>query len=170
MTAADTNLLIASAARWALHYAKQSPRPLFATPCFYFTLDSRGLPNSESIHFVQLSDALHAPPEALLRRAKNLRHPPETSAAVLAYALSEDGEIFCDAIGSPHQFLLYTYVPTILGGPIFERRLAQEVHSEVRILPDRHIPFDLRAAPRLNDQAAPMAPPTVTIPAGASVH
>jgi len=169
MTASNPHPLIESAARWALHYAKRAPGPLFATPCFYFTVDSKGLPNSQSIHFVHLADACNLPPEALLRRAKHLRHPPSTSAAVLVYALDPDGEIYTDAVARPAQFLVYTYVPSGMGKPLLERRIVTDDGTAAAVGPDQQLPFDRRATMVLANEPS-RHPATVTIPAGASIH
>ena len=168
MKADNPDPMIAAAARWALQYARRAPGPLFATPCFYFTLSAKGLPNSESIHFPTLADALHSAPEAMLRRAKRLRHPPGTHAAVLVYALGEDEEIFSDALVPPAKFLVYVFVPRALGKPMFERRIVRAVGSELLVEVDRRLAFDACTPLRLEDSSVPLSP--ASPPAGATVH
>lgn len=161
--------MITAAAHWALQYARRAPGPLFATPCFYFTLSAKGLPNSESIHFPTLADALHSAPEAMLRRAKRLRHPPGTNAAVLVYALGEDEEIFSDALRPPAKFLVYVFVPRAMGTPMFERRIVRTVSGEPVVEIDRCIAFDSCTPLRLDDVLevpVPLAAP----PSGVTVH
>lgn len=156
MTAPEENTLIASAARWALHYSTRSPRPLFATPAFYFTLDTRGLPNSESIHFVALTDAFNTPPEGLLRRAKHLRHAPGTKAVVLAYALGDDDDLYTDAVNKPARFLVYTYTPASAHAAGFlERRLVSFSDEKVFIDQDRHLAFDSKKPPATHSSVRP---------------
>lgn len=162
MTAHNHQVLIEAAAHWALHYSKRAPKPLFAVPCFYFTLDNAGLPNSESIHFVRVTDAFTTSPEGLLRRAKELRHPPGTHAAVLVYALGEDDELYADALGAPVKFLVYAYIPASEKHAGFlERRLVSGTVDALNVEPDRHLPFDVRRPP---------AAPGLRTTAGADLH
>ena len=165
MTAPEENTLIACAARWALHYSTRSPRPLFATPAFYFTLDTRCLPNSESIHFVALTDAFNTPPEGLLRRAKHLRHAPGTRAVVLAYALGDDDDLYTDAVHKPSRFLVYTYTPASADTQgLLERRLVSVSDGDVRIDQDRHLAFDSRKPPAVHSSGRRAATATATEP------
>lgn len=170
MKAENPEHLIAAAARWALQYARRAPGPLFATPCFYFTLSAKGLPNSESIHFPTLADTVHSAPEAMLRRAKRLQHPPGTNAAVLVYALGDDEELFCDALQPPAKFLVYIFVPRTLGVPMFERRVVSQVGGVPIVELDRKLPFDASSRLLLADETGAPATSTQAVPSGASVH
>lgn len=170
MKAEHTEHLIAAAARWALQYARRAPGPLFATPCFYFTLSAKGLPNSQSIHFPSLADTLHSAPEAMLRRAKRLQHPPGTNAAVLVYALGEDEEIFCDALQQPAKFLVYIFVPRTMGEPMFERRVVSQIAGVPVIELDRKLPFDASTPLTLADEVVERRQATQVVPAGETVH
>ena len=173
MTAPEENKLIACAARWALHYSTRSPRPLFATPAFYFTLDTRGLPNSESIHFVALTDAFNTAPEGLLRRAKHLRHAPGTQAVVLVYALGIDDELYTDAISKPAQLLVYTYTPASSGAAgLLERRLVRSKGDEVVIDQDRHLAFDSRKPPAVHSagRSSSTSEPAIAVSAPLVLH
>lgn len=148
MKAPDIHSLIQAAAKWAVFYSLKSPSPLFATPCYYFTLDARGLPDCESIHFVRQGDALHAPPEAILRRARSMRRP-STHAAVVVYALSHEGDIHAEP-AAPYRFLVYTYVPSDRGTPAFERRIVEVEASGTHVVHhDALLPFDRRIALQL---------------------
>jgi len=157
--------LIESAARWTSHYLKHAPCALFATPAFYFSLDGTFIPNSDTIRFVTTEDLVDTPPEALLRRALN-NAGVATHALVLAVVLGDSGDLFMDQIGPPEKLLLYVYVPSDKGTPVFERRiLTRSSESDAfKIEPDRTVTFDGRhrlrlAQPRFRGKQAPETPP-----------
>lgn len=173
MTASDHDNIIRDAAKWALHYSDRPAAPLYHTPCFYFTLDCKGFPNSASIHFVSIADALHTRPEGILRRAKYLPHAPGTRAAVVAYAIGHDGELYSDALRPPAMLLVYAYKPGTRGEKgMFERRVVSRNGDQALIHADRVLPFDNARVPVIhaeNRERAGSALTTIVTPPN-SIH
>lgn len=151
---ASENALVESAARWLVYYAGRPPRPLAFCPCFYFTVDQKGMPNSDSIRFVPVTDALSCVPEAILRRAKLLPRYPTTHAIVLAYALDSAGELLTDALVAPARYVFYVHIPSQWGVTMFERRMASAIGDAVIVSPDEALPFDLRGRLQLGQVAS----------------